>query len=82
MSTREVMIPTSKHFCDICGKEIEGVTWTSACGYILSYKNEDYALDLDICPDCKKKYENLIKGELRAKLVEVFKKLKEKHDAE
>ena len=28
------------------------------------------------------KYENLIKGELRAKLVEVFKKLKEKHDAE
>lgn len=82
MSTKEVMVPINKHFCDICGEEIKSISWTSACSYILSYEKDDYALDLDICPDCKEKYENLIKGELRTKLVEVFKKLKEKHDAE
>lgn len=82
MSTKEVMVPTNKHFCDICGEEIKSISWTSACSYILSYEKDDYALDLDICPDCKEKYENLIKSELRTKLVEVFKKLKEKHDAE
>lgn len=82
MSTKEVMIPINKHFWDICGEEIKSISWTSACSYILSYEKDDYALDLDICPDCKEKYENLIKDELRTKLVEVFKKLKEKHDAE
>lgn len=76
------MVPINKHFCDICGEEIKSISWTSACSYILSYEKDDYALDLDICPDCKEKYENLIKSELRAKLVEVFKKLKEKHNAE
>lgn len=82
MSTKTVMKPMDIITCDICGKEVISMDWVSANSYILSYEKEDRDLDMHICGDCKAKYGNIIRGELRAKLVETFNRLKESHNAE
>ena len=46
---------TTKHFCDICGKPTYGV-------YFLKFGNSlDLIFDFDVCPDCKKRVEKVIK---------------------
>lgn len=77
MSLKKKMTEITVKCCDICGKEITCKEFSpemNGLAIVLKDKPTDDVV-LDICEECANKYINIIKGELRAKLVEVIKKL-------
>lgn len=77
MSLKKKMTEVTVKCCDICGKEITYKEVSCEMTGLLTVLKDKPTDDvvLDICEECTNKYINIIKGELRAKVVEVIKKL-------